>query len=69
MTVEELILELKTLPQDLIVIMSKDAEGNRYSPIVETDVAYYEADSTWSGERVESPGDGVVEAVFLWPTN
>jgi len=51
MTVKELIAELQLMPQDSIVILQKDAEGNGYSPLscVDPD-AVYEADSTWSGD-------------------
>lgn len=50
MTVKELIEQLQKMPQDSIVIIQKDGEGNDYSPL---DGAYdenvYIADSTWSG--------------------
>jgi hypothetical protein len=86
MTIDELRKRLDDLnmPGDTPVILSKDAEGNGFSPLVEAEVAMYAADSTWSGERymteedrqatgepdeyAESPEDAV-RAVFLWPTN
>jgi hypothetical protein len=86
MTLDELRAELADLdlPGDTIVVMSKDGEGNGYSPLAEVETAMYEADSTYSGDRYLSdedreatgepddynaaPGDAV-PAVFLWPTN
>mgnify|MGYP005615571909 FL=1 len=50
MTVAELIELLKTVEQDRIVVMSKDSEGNGYSPFSGIFTAAYRADSTWSGE-------------------
>lgn len=86
MTLAELRAQLDALnlPDDTIVILAKDGEGNGFSPAVEAEHAMYSADSTWSGERYiteeqratesdpddysEAP-DGAVHAVFLWPTN
>lgn len=86
MTLAELraALDALNLPDDTIVILAKDAEGNGHSPLVEAEHAMYLADSTWSGERYltetqrqaeadpddysEAPDDAV-HAVFLWPTN
>ncbi len=47
-SVAHLIEYLKTLPQDALVVMSKDAEGNRYSPL--------------GAVNHDPEGDGVVEA-------
>lgn len=86
MTLAELRAQLDALnlPDDTIVILAKDAEGNGHSPLVEAEHAMYLADSTYSGERYltaqqraaeadpddysEAPDDAV-PAVFLWPTN
>ena len=86
MTLDELRKQLNALnmPGDTPVILSKDAEGNGFSPAVEAEVAMYAAETTWSGERYmteeerqatedpdeyyEAPEDAV-RAVFLWPTN
>ncbi|MFI6938847.1 hypothetical protein ACIBI4_06215 [Streptomyces sp. NPDC050418] len=75
---------LEGVPGDTPVILSKDAEGNRFSPLVEVEHAMYLADSTYSGERyiseaerlakpdpeeyAEAPEDAV-PAIFLWPVN
>lgn len=70
MTVEELRQALADLP----VVMSKDSEGNRFSPLAEAQPdAHYQADSDWSGEVVH-PDDfdeypDAIPAVCLWPTN
>ncbi|MFF7837592.1 hypothetical protein ACFZC6_01960 [Streptomyces ossamyceticus] len=86
MTLAELRAQLAALnlPDDTIVILAKDSEGNGFSPAVEADPGMYLADTTWSGERylteeqrlaetnpdewTEAPDDAV-RAVFLWPTN
>lgn len=78
MTVAQLREALKDLPDYMPVVMSKDAEGNGYSPLDEVDPnRYYEAYSTWSGELVspdeddDEPRDteGLPLVVCLWPTN
>jgi len=51
MTVKDLIKQLKKLPQDSIVILQKDAEGNGYSPLsYACPDAVYQTDSIWSGQ-------------------
>ena len=58
MTVKELIEELSKLEnQDRIVVMSRDAEGNGYSPLYCLSHAAYQAESTWSGEIGLEPND------------
>ena len=75
MTVKELIETLKDLPQDLQVVMSKDGEGNNYSPLDSHSVGRYMPDSTWSGdylsiEDAEEGGfDNAEPVVCLWPVN
>jgi hypothetical protein len=86
MTLAELRAQLDALnlPDDTLVILAKDAEGNGFSPAVEAEHAMYLADTTWSGEHYiteqqrlaeENPDDwseapdDAVHAVFLWPTN
>ena len=51
MKVKELINILKEMPQEALVVMSKDAEGNSYSPLykVASDTIY-EPETTWYGE-------------------
>lgn len=51
MTVSELRAELQGLPDDMEVILQKDAEGNGYSPLYVADPdAVYIADTTYSGD-------------------
>ncbi|KAB1146788.1 hypothetical protein F7R91_14505 [Streptomyces luteolifulvus] len=85
MTLAELRAELDALnlPDDTIVVLAKDAEGNGFSPLSVMDGALYEAHSSFSGDwyatdqmRAQNPENdwdqapnGTVPAVFLWPTN
>lgn len=51
MIVKELIELLQTMPEDSIVIMQKDSEGNGYSPLSSVDAdTIYAAETTWYGE-------------------
>jgi hypothetical protein len=58
LTVRDLRERLSGLPDDMPIILEKDAEGNGYSPLssVVTD-ARYEPESTWSGECRASEED------------
>lgn len=51
MNVKELKEAIDSLPDDMQVILQKDAEGNGYSPLegVDTECIYI-AHSTWDGE-------------------
>lgn len=51
-TVSELIKKLQHCPQDAVVIMSKDGEGNSYSPLatVEGENIVYIPETSWDGE-------------------
>jgi hypothetical protein len=56
------------------VVMSKDSEGNGFSPLAEIGEQLYVPDSTWSGEvhsldEAEHLGKEAKEAFVLWPTN
>lgn len=78
------IAKLDHLPGDTLIVMSKDGEGNGFSPLADLDEAMYDAESTWAGDRYLSDADreatgepneyseapeSAVPAVFLWPTN
>lgn len=58
-----------------VVVMSKDGEGNEYSPLSEYGHLMYLPNNTWSGEvltfeEYEEEGlGGGKPAVVLWPTN
>jgi hypothetical protein len=76
MTVGELIKELAGCPGDALVVMSKDGEGNDFSPLSEVATGDYVAESTWGGhlrdseyDEEEDGPDGAVKAIVLWPTN
>lgn len=83
MTVGELIEQLKLKNPERVVVMSKDGEGNGFSPLADVENASYEADTTWSGEigleeltpELQKQGyseEDVVNGepcIVLWPTN
>ena len=83
MTVKELIVLLQEEDQDRIVVMSKDAEGNYYSPLDDMHACAYRAETTWYGEvgleelTEEDKENGYTEedvidgekAIRLWPVN
>ncbi len=51
MKVKDFIKQLQGLDQEAEVIMSKDGEGNGYSPYADlNDEMVYIPDSTWSGD-------------------
>ena len=50
MKVIELIELLQKEDPDDLVVMSKDGEGNSFSPFCDINRCQYLADSTWSGE-------------------
>jgi len=50
MKVKELIDILKLENPDDEVIMSKDEEGNRFSPLSDVELCIYVPESTWCGE-------------------
>jgi len=77
MKVKELLQTLKNLeavcPEVLEyeVVMSSDAEGNRYSPLYNTALVKYESENNWQGEVFCWDEDTDVEtnAFCLWPAN
>lgn len=76
MKVRELIELLKVLPQDHEVIMSKEGEGNGFSPYSDYGLFMYVPDSTGAGEIVSladvEAGESqeyVENAVVLWPVS
>lgn len=51
MNVRELKFLIEDLPDDMEIILQKDAEGNGYSPLSElNNEMIYIPDNTWSGE-------------------
>lgn len=70
MTVKELREFLAEFPDNALVVMAKDAEGNDYSPLSEAYQGRYVAKNGWSGEFTseEEATEGET-ALVLWPTN
>lgn len=71
MIVSDFIDVLKKMPQDSIIIMSKDAEGDNYSPLYDIEQGSYLKENSWSGEvffSKEKPKN-TESCVVLWPTN
>lgn len=65
---------------DVYVVMSKDGEGNDFSPYADLCHGEYDPETTWWGEWTshyyfDEPGwsgeveEHAVNAVCLWPTN
>ena len=69
MKVGELIRQLSDLDPDLEVVMSRDAEGNGFSPLSGFEVGHYDADCTYSGEWSESSEVAPENSVAFWPVN
>ena len=53
---------------ELDVILSKDAEGNGFSPLADLGLFHYEPDSTWSGE-IHPCKKGSEDCVVFDPIN
>lgn len=76
-TVKELIAALQQCEQNARVVMSKDGEGNSFSPLSEVETGLYVSETTWMGEFISPDDDGDKEvdldagepAVALWPVN
>lgn len=59
-TVRDLRERLVGLPDDLPVILEKDAEGNGYSPLASISYPhYFQEESSWSGYLLDSKEDFV----------
>jgi len=52
-TVKELQKLLLDLPDDALVVMSRDAEGNGHSPLANVWDGFYKADTTWFGSAYD----------------
>jgi hypothetical protein len=68
--IEDLIARLQTLAAaapGVHVIMSKDAEGNDFSPLFQLTLGVYRARDSWHGDVVEPAEGEAVNAVVLWP--
>lgn len=81
MKVKKLKKILEKIPDNFDIILSKDSEGNYFSPLcIETEYAYsigyYIPETTWTGEFItkdqaehENHEEYIENCVVLWPTN
>jgi len=72
MKVKELIEELGKYDPDMLLVMSKDAEGNRYSPLSGLFDGHYVPSNTWSGDILDEEdeiSEDAVPALVLCPVN
>lgn len=74
MTIGELrtFLATRDLPDEALVVLSRDAEGNGYSPLLDATVGAYLPANTWSGEFFDEAEVGAgpgQRAICLWPVN
>jgi hypothetical protein len=70
MTVKELKEALKEFNDDDLVVMSKDSEGNNFSPLYPgLGDQRYVARSDWHGDIVDTEDEEDQPACVLWPTN
>jgi len=71
MRVSELRKRLERYPDDFMVILAKDEEGNRFSPLADEGGGLYVPETTWFGEiraTDEKTPLKKLNAVVLWPT-
>jgi len=74
MTVKELKKLLSTEDDMTEIVMSRDEEGNGFSPLADVGKGIYVAESTWAGELYneddeEAPLSEGKKVICLWPTN
>lgn len=76
MTVKELMELLSAENPRAEVVLSKDGEGNSFSPACDYSVGFYVPESTWCGEFYPEKysdemdeDDKKIPALVLWPTN
>jgi hypothetical protein len=51
----DLLKMLDGIALDAEIVLSKDGEGNSFSPLADHSVGYYVPDSTWSGRYYPHP--------------
>lgn len=77
MNVKELKEFIKDLPDETVVILAKDSEGNKFSPLGNFYPGYYFPANSWSGDFVSATDEepylpismGDCDAICLSPTN
>jgi hypothetical protein len=62
---------LSVLPPDTLIVMSKDSEGNDYSPLSTVEKGFFFPETSYSGEvgGIYTARTGGIPALILWPTN
>lgn len=73
MTVKELKKLIKSLPDEMLVVLQKDSEGNGYSPLAGGDNCIYIPRNTWSGDVYDEEDieeiENVTYSLVLYPVN
>ena len=70
MTVKKLRKKLKQLPDDMLVVLAADEEGNSYHELCEATILFYSpstGDAIDESELEEYGQDDSVKALTLWP--
>lgn len=55
MTVGQLRAALAELPDEMLIVMASDAEGNEHRVLAAAGECLFEPDSSWSGETYNTP--------------
>ena len=69
LTVGDLREQIADLPDSLIIVLAKDAEGNDYSPLGCMGTNRYRPHNSWSGNVSKHPHKDSVPALVLEPIN
>lgn len=70
MKVKDFIMYLERFNPELDIILSKDSEGNGFSPLHSVTHEMYIAESTWSGELATDDYENFkFNSIVLWPIN
>tara|TARA_R110000851_G_scaffold29641_2_gene81429 strand:+ start:736 stop:960 length:225 start_codon:yes stop_codon:yes gene_type:complete len=74
MKVKDLIKLLENVDPDHNIILSKDSEGNDYSPLYSFEIGRYLPESTWSGyvefgDDMDEDSDSPIDSIVLFPIN
>jgi len=73
MTIKELKEILAEIPEEMLVVVARDSEGNGFSPCLGVSKGIYMSYSSWSGQALPENDkralkNGAVRACFFWPT-
>ncbi len=78
LTVGELRNILEQYPDDMMIILAEDGEGNSFAPLVDTTSGHYISETDYNGDFVSDEDiaddedlnlDGATPAVVFWPAN